>query len=55
MSKYKNISAKGYAPNWFEEVFVIKKLKRLCRGLMLLVILKKNKLLGRFTKKDCKK
>ena len=27
ISKYKNIFAKGYAPNWCEEVFVIKKLK----------------------------
>ena len=25
ISKYKNILAKGYTPNWFEEVFVIKK------------------------------
>ena len=25
ISKYKNIFAKGYTPNWFEEVFVIKK------------------------------
>ena len=25
ISKYKNIFAKGYAPNWSEEVFVIKK------------------------------
>ena len=24
-SKYKNIFAKGYAPNWSEEVFVVKK------------------------------
>ena len=27
ISKYKNISAKGYTPNWSEEVFVIKKVK----------------------------
>ena len=27
MSKYKNIFAKGYTPNWSEEVFVIKKVK----------------------------
>ena len=27
ISKYKNIFAKGYTPNWFEEVFVIKKVK----------------------------
>ena len=25
ISKYKNIFAKGYIPNWSEEVFVIKK------------------------------
>ena len=25
ISKYKNIFTKGYTPNWFEEVFVIKK------------------------------
>ena len=27
ISKYKNIFAKGYMPNWWEEVFVIKKIK----------------------------
>ena len=27
VSKYKNIFAKGYTPNWSEEVFVIKKVK----------------------------
>ena len=27
ISKYENIFAKGYTPNWSEEVFVIKKLK----------------------------
>ena len=25
ISKYKNIFAKGYKPNWSEEIFVIKK------------------------------
>ena len=38
ISKYKNIFAKYYTPNWSEEVFVIKKLKILFRGLMLLMI-----------------
>ena len=28
--KYKNIFAKGYVPNWSEEVFVIKKVKKHC-------------------------
>ena len=27
ISKYKNIFAKGYTPNWSEEIFVIKKIK----------------------------
>ena len=27
VSKYRNIFAKGYAPNWSEEVFVISKIK----------------------------
>ena len=27
ISKYKNIFAKGFTPNWSEEVFVIKKVK----------------------------
>ena len=35
ISKYKNIFAKSYAPNWSEEVFVISKVKN---GLLLLVI-----------------
>ena len=38
ISKYKNIFAKGYTPIWSEEVFVIKKLKILFLGLMLLMI-----------------
>ena len=27
ISKYKNIFAKGYPPNWSEEIFVVKKIK----------------------------
>ena len=30
--KYKNIFAKRCDPNWSEEAFVIKKLKKLCLG-----------------------
>ena len=30
VSKYKNIFAKGYSPNWSEEVFVIGKLTQYC-------------------------
>ena len=27
ISKHKNIFAKGYMPNWSEEIFIIKKIK----------------------------
>ena len=27
ISKYKNLFAKGYVPNWLEEIFVIKEVK----------------------------
>ena len=27
ISKYKNIFAKGYTPNWSEEVFIVSKIK----------------------------
>ena len=39
ISKYKNNFAKEYTPNWSDEIFVIKKLKMLFHGHMLLVIL----------------
>ena len=55
ISKYKNIFAKGYTPNWSEEVFVIKKIQKLCRGLILLMMLTMKKLWELFTKKNFKK
>ena len=36
ISKYKNIFAKEYTPNWSEEIFVVSKIKNTV-GLMLLV------------------
>ena len=30
ISRYKSIFAKGYTPNWSEEVFFIKKIKEYC-------------------------
>ena len=50
ISKYKNIFAKVYTPDWYEEIFVIKKLKILFHGHMLLMIL-----LEHFMKKNYKK
>ena len=29
ISKYENIFVKGYTPNWFEEIFVIEKVKNI--------------------------
>ena len=58
MYGYQNIQiffAKDYVSNWSEEVFVIKKVKAMCCGHMLVVILMERKSLERFTKKYCKK
>ena len=54
ISKYKNIFAKGYNPNW-SEVLVINKIKIQLLGLMLLVTWVVKKLLEVFMKKNCKK
>ena len=53
--KYKNIFAKGYVPNWSEEVFGIKKVKDTVPWTYFLVILAEKKLLERFAEKNCKK
>ena len=56
ISKYKNIFTKGYTPNWFEEVSVIKKVKKIqFLGHILLMILMVKKLLEHFLKKDYKR
>ena len=51
ISKYQNIFAKGYLPNWSEEVFLIKRVKNTVPWTMLKV----KKLLELFTKKNCRK
>ena len=43
ISKYKNIFSKRYTPNWSEEVFWLRKSKKMCRVHMLLMILKVKK------------
>ena len=55
ISKYKNIFAKGYTPNWSEEVFVVIKLKIEFLGHMLLMISVVKKVLERFMKKNYKR
>ena len=51
ISKYKNTFAKGYTPNWSEEIFVINRIKIQYHGHMLLMILMLKKLLVLFMKK----
>ena len=55
ISKYKNIFANVFTLNCSEEVFVIKKVKKLCQGHMLLMIFMEKNFFERFTKKNCKK
>ena len=56
ISKYKNIFAKRYSPNWSEKVLLLKKLKIRFHGYMLLMILMvKRKLLELSMKMSCKK
>ena len=54
ISKCKNIFAKEYTPNWFEEVFVIKKVKILFDVHMLSMTLMVKKPDG-FMKKNCRR
>ena len=58
ISKYKNVSAKGYVPNWSGEVFVIKKVESTLPWMLLLILKKRNcwnVLRKRITKKQVKK
>ena len=55
ITKYKNIFAKGYVPNWSEEVFRIKKVKSTVLWTYVICDLKGEELLELFTKKNCKK
>ena len=55
ISKYKNILQKAMFQISLKKFLLLKKLKTLCHGHTLLVILKTKKLLERFTKKNYKK
>ena len=50
-SKYKNIFAKCYVPNWSEEVFVIKKVKNTVLWIYVIIDLNKEEVFGTFYKK----
>ena len=55
ISKYKNIFAKGYTPNWSEEVFVIKKVKNTVPWTYVINDLNGEKIIGIFYEKELRK
>ena len=55
ISKYRNIFAKGYAPNWSEEIFVVKKIKNIVPWTYVISDLNKEEIVGVFMKKNCRK
>ena len=55
ISKYKNIFAKDYVPNWSEEVFVIKKVKSTVLWTCVISDLKGEEIVGTFYKKELQK
>ena len=53
--KYKNIFAKGYTPNWSEEVFVIKKVKNTVPWTYVINDLNGEEIMGTFYEKELQK
>ena len=51
ISKYKNIFAKGYTPNWSEEVFVIKEVKNTVLWAYVINDLNSEEIIGTFYEK----
>ena len=54
-SKYKNIFAKGYTPNWSEEVFVIKKVKNTFPWTYVINNLNGEEIVGKFYENELQK
>ena len=55
ISKYKNILAKGYAPNWSEEIFVVKKIKNTVPWTYVISDLNGEETVGSFYEKELQK
>ena len=53
--KYKNIFAKGYVPNWFQEVFAIKKVKNAVPRTIVISDLKGEEIVETFHEKELEK
>ena len=52
ISKYKNIFAKGYMPNWSEEIFVIKKIKNTVPWTYVINDLNGGEIIGAFSENE---
>ena len=55
ISKYKNIFAKGYDPNWSEEIFVVKKIKNTVPWTYVISHLNGEEIVGSFYEKELQK
>ena len=55
ISKYKNIFAKCYTPNWSEEIFVIKDIKNTVPGTYVINDLNVEEIIGTFHEKELQK
>ena len=55
ISKYKNIFAKGYTPNWSEEVFVVNKIKNTVPWTYVIHDLNDEEITGTFYEKELQK
>ena len=55
ISKYKSIFAKGYTPNWSEEIFVIKEIKNTVPWTYVINDLNGEEIIGTFYEKELQK
>ena len=55
ISKFKNVFAKGYTPNWSEEVFIIKNIKNAVPGTYIISDLNREEIWGSFYEKELQK
>ena len=55
ISKYKNIFVKGYAPDWYEEAFLIKKVKSTVRWTYVISYLNGEEIAATYYKKKLQK
>ena len=55
ISKYKNIFAKGYSPNWSKEVFFIKRIRNAVSWAYLIEDINGEEIIGTFSKEELQK